>query len=35
LLVRIHAEERALFAGLGEDYRRYAAGRRRLFPGVW
>lgn len=35
LLVRIHAEERALYAGLGEDYRRYAAGRRRLFPGVW
>ncbi len=35
LLVRIHAEERALYAGLGEEYRRYAAGRRRLFPGVW
>ena len=35
LLVRIHAEERALYAGLGEEYRRYAAGRPRLFPGVW
>jgi protein-S-isoprenylcysteine O-methyltransferase Ste14 len=33
LLVRIHSEERALIAGLGEDYRRYAATR--LFPGIW
>jgi protein-S-isoprenylcysteine O-methyltransferase Ste14 len=35
LLVRIRSEERALLAGLGEEYRRYAATRRRLFPGVW
>lgn len=35
LLVRIRSEERALTAGLGEDYRRYAASRRRLFPGIW
>jgi protein-S-isoprenylcysteine O-methyltransferase Ste14 len=35
LLVRIHSEERALLAGLGEEYRRYAATRRRSFPGVW
>jgi protein-S-isoprenylcysteine O-methyltransferase Ste14 len=28
-------EERALLAALGEDYRRYAATRRRLFPGIW
>ena len=35
LLVRIHSEERALIAGLGEPYRRYAATRRRLFPGIW
>ena len=35
LLVRIHSEERVLIAGLGEEYRRYAAGRPRLFPGIW
>jgi protein-S-isoprenylcysteine O-methyltransferase Ste14 len=35
LLVRIHSEERALLAALGENYRRYAATRRRLFPGIW
>lgn len=35
LIVRIHVEERALLAALGEDYRRFAATRRRLFPGVW
>lgn len=35
LLVRIRFEERALLDGLGEPYRRFAAGRRRLFPGVW
>jgi protein-S-isoprenylcysteine O-methyltransferase Ste14 len=35
LLVRIRSEERVLLAALGDDYRRYAAGRRRLFPGVW
>jgi protein-S-isoprenylcysteine O-methyltransferase Ste14 len=35
LLVRIRAEERALFASLGDDYRRFAATRRRLFPGIW
>jgi protein-S-isoprenylcysteine O-methyltransferase Ste14 len=35
LVLRIHAEERTLLAGLGEPYRRYAAGRPRLFPGLW
>jgi protein-S-isoprenylcysteine O-methyltransferase Ste14 len=35
LLVRIRSEERALAAALGEEYRRYASTRRRLFPGVW
>ena len=35
LLLRIHSEERALLAGLGEDYRRYATTHRRLFPGIW
>jgi protein-S-isoprenylcysteine O-methyltransferase Ste14 len=34
-LVRIHSEEHALLAGLGEEYRRYAATRRGLFPGIW
>jgi protein-S-isoprenylcysteine O-methyltransferase Ste14 len=35
LLVRIRSEERALLGALGEDYRRYSATRRRLFPGLW
>jgi protein-S-isoprenylcysteine O-methyltransferase Ste14 len=35
LLVRIRSEERGLLAALGEDYRRYAATRPRLFPGIW
>ena len=35
LVVRIRSEERALLAALGEDYRRFAATRPRLFPGVW
>jgi protein-S-isoprenylcysteine O-methyltransferase Ste14 len=35
LIVRIHVEERALAEALGEPYRRFAAGRRRLFPGLW
>jgi protein-S-isoprenylcysteine O-methyltransferase Ste14 len=35
LIVRIHVEERTLSDGLGEPYRRFAAGRRRLFPGLW
>ena len=35
LVYRIHFEERALLEGLGEPYRRFAASRRRLFPGVW
>jgi len=35
LVVRIRSEERALLVGLGDDYRRFAATRRRLFPGIW
>jgi protein-S-isoprenylcysteine O-methyltransferase Ste14 len=35
LVLRIRSEERALLAGLGEDYRRFAESRRRLFPGIW
>lgn len=35
LIVRIHVEERTLSEALGEPYRRFAAGRRRLFPGLW
>jgi protein-S-isoprenylcysteine O-methyltransferase Ste14 len=35
LIVRIHVEERTLSDALGEPYRRFAAGRRRLFPGLW
>jgi len=35
LVYRIHFEERALIDGLGEPYRRFAASRPRLFPGVW
>lgn len=35
LIVRIRSEERALLAGLGEPYRRYAAAHPRLCPGVW
>jgi protein-S-isoprenylcysteine O-methyltransferase Ste14 len=35
LLVRIRSEERVLLGALGDDYRRYAAGRARLFPGLW
>jgi protein-S-isoprenylcysteine O-methyltransferase Ste14 len=35
LVVRIRVEERALLAGIGEPYRRFAAGRARLLPRVW
>jgi protein-S-isoprenylcysteine O-methyltransferase Ste14 len=35
LVVRIRSEERVLLAGLGEPYRRFAASRKRLIPGVW
>jgi protein-S-isoprenylcysteine O-methyltransferase Ste14 len=35
LVVRIRQEERALVAALGEPYRRFAAGRARLVPGIW
>jgi protein-S-isoprenylcysteine O-methyltransferase Ste14 len=35
LVVRIHVEERALRAGLGEPYRRFLAARPHLLPGVW
>jgi protein-S-isoprenylcysteine O-methyltransferase Ste14 len=35
LAFRINVEESALFEGLGEPYRVYAEGRRRLVPGVW
>jgi protein-S-isoprenylcysteine O-methyltransferase Ste14 len=32
---RIGVEEAMLRQGLGEDYERYASGRKRLIPGVW
>jgi len=32
---RIRIEEEALLAGLGDAYRRYSAGRKRLVPGIW
>jgi protein-S-isoprenylcysteine O-methyltransferase Ste14 len=35
LAARIGVEERALLDGLGDPYRRYAAGRARLVPRVW
>jgi protein-S-isoprenylcysteine O-methyltransferase Ste14 len=35
LLVRIRVEERALLESLGEPYRRFAASRPHLFPGLW
>ncbi|HWE14749.1 MAG TPA: isoprenylcysteine carboxylmethyltransferase family protein [Solirubrobacteraceae bacterium] len=35
LVYRIGVEERALLDGLGEPYRRFAASRSRLIPGVW
>lgn len=35
LVVRIRSEEHALLEGLGEPYRRFAASRSRLFPGLW
>jgi protein-S-isoprenylcysteine O-methyltransferase Ste14 len=35
LVVRIRVEERALLDGLGEPYRRFAATRSRLIPGIW
>jgi protein-S-isoprenylcysteine O-methyltransferase Ste14 len=35
LAVRIRAEERQLTESLGEAYERFAAGRKRLVPGVW
>jgi protein-S-isoprenylcysteine O-methyltransferase len=34
-LPRILVEERELAQGLGEQYTSYAAGRKRLVPGVW
>jgi protein-S-isoprenylcysteine O-methyltransferase Ste14 len=35
LAVRIHAEERQLAQTPGTEYERFAAGRKRLIPGVW
>jgi protein-S-isoprenylcysteine O-methyltransferase Ste14 len=35
IVVRIRVEEQALLEGLGEPYRRFAEGRKRLVPGVW
>jgi protein-S-isoprenylcysteine O-methyltransferase Ste14 len=35
LLVRIHVEERALLASLGEDYARFSRNKARLLPGVY
>jgi len=35
LVIRSRHEERVLLDGLGEPYRRFAATRARLIPGVW
>ena len=35
LVRRIRVEERALLGTIGKPYERYAAGRPRLFPGLW
>ena len=35
LAVRIRAEERQLTRALGAEYEDFAAGRKRLVPGVW
>ena len=35
LAVRIRAEERQLTQALGADYQHFAAGRKRLVPGLW
>jgi protein-S-isoprenylcysteine O-methyltransferase Ste14 len=35
LAVRIRAEERQLTEALGPEYEHFAAGRKRLVPGVW
>jgi protein-S-isoprenylcysteine O-methyltransferase Ste14 len=35
LVYRIHVEESALREKLGEDYVQFAAGRKRLVPGIW
>ena len=35
LVVRIRAEEHQLAQALGTEYERFAAGRKRLVPGVW
>jgi protein-S-isoprenylcysteine O-methyltransferase Ste14 len=35
LAVRIRAEERQLIQALGAEYQHFAAGRKRLVPGVW
>jgi protein-S-isoprenylcysteine O-methyltransferase Ste14 len=35
LLVRINVEEKALLSNLGEPYRAYAEGKKRLVPRVW
>jgi protein-S-isoprenylcysteine O-methyltransferase Ste14 len=35
LYVRIRAEERQLTEALGDEYEHFAAGRKRLVPGVW
>jgi len=35
LAVRIRAEERQLTQALGAEYQQFAAGRKRLVPGLW
>jgi protein-S-isoprenylcysteine O-methyltransferase Ste14 len=35
LAARIHVEERQLTESLGSEYEQFAAGRKRLIPGVW
>jgi protein-S-isoprenylcysteine O-methyltransferase Ste14 len=35
LAARIHAEERQLTESLSAEYEHFAAGRKRLVPGMW
>jgi protein-S-isoprenylcysteine O-methyltransferase Ste14 len=35
LIRRIHVQEAALLTNLGEPYRNFASGKKRLLPGIW